>query len=104
MSFEACVAGDVVFAVLSLGEAGADCAAGFATAAVTGSAAGDDTVADSTLAVILGEPAELGVVPVAAAPAGAGATFALASMEAAVWLTTGAAAGVSLLAVAELAG
>ena len=36
-SFEAWVAGDVVFTVRSLDEAGADCAVGFVTAAVAGS-------------------------------------------------------------------
>ena len=81
-SFEACVAGDVVFAMLSL--AGVDCAVGFVTAAGARAGAGDDTVADSTLAVILGEPAELGAVFVGADCAGAGATFALASMAAAI--------------------
>jgi hypothetical protein len=83
-SFEACVAGDVVFAMLSLDEAGVDCAAGFVTAAGAGTGAGDDTVADSTLAVILGEPAELGVVTVGPALAGGGAAFALASVDATV--------------------
>jgi hypothetical protein len=84
-SFEACVAGDVVFAVLSLSlaEAGADCAVGFVPAAVAGGA-GDDTVADSTLAVTLGEPAELGVVTVGPAFAGEEATFTLASVDAGI--------------------
>jgi hypothetical protein len=83
-SFEACVAGDVVFALLSLAEAGADCAVGFVPAAVAGAGAGDDTVADSTLAVTLGEPAELGVVTVGPAFAGEEATFTLASVDAGI--------------------
>jgi hypothetical protein len=83
-SFEACVVGAVVFAMLSLDEAGMDCAVGFVTAAGAGAGAGDDTVADSTLAVILGEPAELGVVLGAAALGRGGAAFALASVDATV--------------------
>jgi hypothetical protein len=85
-------------------EAGADCA-GFATAAVAGSGAGDDTVAESTLAVILGEPAELGVVTAGPALVGDDATLAPASVDALVFSTTGGAAtGDSLFALDELAG
>jgi len=84
LSFEACVAGDVVFAGLSLAEAGVDCAVGFVPAAIAGAGVGDDTVADSTLAVTLGEPAELGVVTVGPTFAGEGATFTLASVDAGI--------------------
>jgi hypothetical protein len=95
-SFEASVEVGVTLAVLSPAEAGA---------AVAAEGSEGETVADSTLAVILGEPAELGVVLVAAALAGAGATFAPASVDAAVFSTIGvAAAVVSPLAVAEISG
>src|SRR6266550_5869171 len=71
---EACGGGVSLDFALSPTAAGADCPAGFSAVAV----AGADTVADRTLAVIFGDPAELGFATVGTGLAAAGVTLALA--------------------------
>ena len=100
-----CAAGTAGFVALSLVVAGVVCPTGFAAVAAGGAEAGAATVADNTLAVMFGEPAELGV-EIAGPVAGAGATVALACVEVLACSPAegvGGAAAAGALAVVEAA-